>query len=397
MAGPDPASTLAASPFRTRVAHHLTGRAAEPRRHGRILCVARPGRQPDLASALSPWCANLVPSESARGALNHLRREQFPVALLDWHLPDMSAIDLCRTMRQVSGHERTFILIIGGPSTREVRRQALAAGADNYLSEPLDLDMLRVRVDVAMERAHRLAEAEKTATVARGLLEAVAENAPLVVFVLDRDGTITFAGGLGLRAMGLSAEGMVGRSAFDVAQHRPDIMALVRRTLAGEALTATVTLAGRVSQARQVPRQDEHGTLDGMISVAIDVTDHMRREAGLQTVAAHLCEALLGLSDAPMPPGSPTPISAPSPAASFRSVIPSPLLDPQSGISTNRWAGLTPRERQLLDLILQGRNTASIADELCLSPNTVRNYLATLYDKLGVHSRAEAISLILTA
>jgi DNA-binding NarL/FixJ family response regulator len=52
---------------------------------------------------------------------------------------------------------------------------------------------------------------------------------------------------------------------------------------------------------------------------------------------------------------------------------------------------LTNRERQLLGLLLSGKDARQIAATLCLSEQTIRNYLSRLYDKLDVNSRAEAI------
>lgn len=54
-------------------------------------------------------------------------------------------------------------------------------------------------------------------------------------------------------------------------------------------------------------------------------------------------------------------------------------------------AQLTPRERELLVLVAKGWDNARIAQELRLAEQTVRNYTSTLYEKLEVHSRAEAI------
>lgn len=52
---------------------------------------------------------------------------------------------------------------------------------------------------------------------------------------------------------------------------------------------------------------------------------------------------------------------------------------------------LTPREREVLALIAEGRSDAKIAEALSLSRNTVRNHVARLYAKIGAHNRAEAI------
>jgi DNA-binding NarL/FixJ family response regulator len=53
--------------------------------------------------------------------------------------------------------------------------------------------------------------------------------------------------------------------------------------------------------------------------------------------------------------------------------------------------GLTQREQQILDLMAQGKDNTYIAAILELSPQTVRNYSSSLYTKLGVSSRSEAI------
>lgn len=52
---------------------------------------------------------------------------------------------------------------------------------------------------------------------------------------------------------------------------------------------------------------------------------------------------------------------------------------------------VTVRERQILDLICQGQDDDVIAKRLGLSKNTVRNHAASLYRKLDVHKRSEAI------
>lgn len=52
---------------------------------------------------------------------------------------------------------------------------------------------------------------------------------------------------------------------------------------------------------------------------------------------------------------------------------------------------LTERERQVLDRIARGEGNAIIAARLGISLKTVRNYASTIFDKLMVVSRAEAI------
>jgi PAS domain S-box-containing protein len=54
-------------------------------------------------------------------------------------------------------------------------------------------------------------------------------------------------------------------------------------------------------------------------------------------------------------------------------------------------ADLTPREREVLTLVCQGKSDPEIATELKLARNTVRNHVASLYQKLGVNRRSALV------
>lgn len=54
---------------------------------------------------------------------------------------------------------------------------------------------------------------------------------------------------------------------------------------------------------------------------------------------------------------------------------------------------LTPREREVMNLIAQGRSNREIARALTLSDKTVKNHVTNVYTKLHVSSRSEAIAL----
>lgn len=54
-------------------------------------------------------------------------------------------------------------------------------------------------------------------------------------------------------------------------------------------------------------------------------------------------------------------------------------------------AGLSEREREVLELIATGATNGEIAGRLYLSPHTVKEHTSSLYRKLGVRNRAEAV------
>ena len=56
----------------------------------------------------------------------------------------------------------------------------------------------------------------------------------------------------------------------------------------------------------------------------------------------------------------------------------------------NHPAGLTPRERDVLELICDGRTNDEISDRLFISARTVDHHVSAVLGKLGVHSRKVA-------
>lgn len=63
----------------------------------------------------------------------------------------------------------------------------------------------------------------------------------------------------------------------------------------------------------------------------------------------------------------------------------------KSGTLVNDFFCLTPREGDVLDLIAQGKSNAQIAEQLFISPQTVRNHITNIFSKLQVQRRAEVI------
>lgn len=82
--------------------------------------------------------------------------------------------------------------------------------------------------------------------------------------------------------------------------------------------------------------------------------------------------------------------------AGIRSVVAGgTVIDPQLAADALRLGPnpLTAREQELLRLLAQGLSTDEVAEKLFLSRGTVRNYVSNVLEKLGTHSRGEAVTL----
>jgi len=83
------------------------------------------------------------------------------------------------------------------------------------------------------------------------------------------------------------------------------------------------------------------------------------------------------------------------PAAIRRVAAGELVLDPQlaksPALKGERNSGLTPRELEILQLIVRGKSNKEIADDLNLSANTVAVHRANIMETLGIHKTAELV------
>ncbi len=90
----------------------------------------------------------------------HLRHP-FHLMLVDWTLPGMSGLELCQAVRSRPGGEHVVILVITGRNRAEDLHAVLDAGATDYLSKPIDPEILGTRLLIAeraIEEGHRRTE-----------------------------------------------------------------------------------------------------------------------------------------------------------------------------------------------------------------------------------------------
>ena len=68
-----------------------------------------------------------------------------------------------------------------------------------------------------------------------------------------------------------------------------------------------------------------------------------------------------------------------------------PAVSRPAALKGERRAALTPRELEILQLIVEGKSNKEIADQLRLSANTVAVHRANIMDALGIHKTAELV------
>jgi len=70
-------------------------------------------------------------------------------AFIDWLLPELSGLELCRMLRKAEGTRTAHLTLVLESHDAEARRRALTAGADDYMVGPLTAEALIRRIDDA--------------------------------------------------------------------------------------------------------------------------------------------------------------------------------------------------------------------------------------------------------
>lgn len=102
-----------------------------------------------LESALVRWSHEVVVTGNGQEAWEALQAEDGPrLAILDWMMPGLDGVDLCRRARENEATRSTYLILLTARDSATDLIQGLDAGADDYLTKPFNRDELRARVQV---------------------------------------------------------------------------------------------------------------------------------------------------------------------------------------------------------------------------------------------------------
>lgn len=130
-----------------------------------------------LALRLNQWGYQVVVTRDGEDALAELRKPEAPqLAILDWMMPGVTGVDICRRVRE--GEKSVYVILLTARSRKEDIVEALEAGADDYLVKPFEKDELHARIQVGLRIIGlQTALAEKVAQLEAALAK-TAEGMP---------------------------------------------------------------------------------------------------------------------------------------------------------------------------------------------------------------------------
>ncbi len=157
----------------------------------------------------------VVACATAEEAELELGRETFQFLILDWMLPGKSGIELCRNLRTRPQGDEMYILLVTARADAEDLEQALEAGANDYLTKPLDARRLNVRLSVAenhlkerQERNQARAALQESARRMTDILEKTSDG----FFAVDTDWQFTYLNAEAEIMLGAKREALLGEN-----------------------------------------------------------------------------------------------------------------------------------------------------------------------------------------
>ncbi len=128
-----------------------------------------------------------------------------------------------------------------------------------------------------------LQKTQATLKQSETLFRGVIENAPLVIFSLDKQGTFMLSEGQGLKDLGLKSGQVVGMNAFDLYKDSPGVVADLEAVLNGGIPVESISQTnGEYFENRFTPLKDQFGNVTGMVGISANVTDRQKFQEQLQ-------------------------------------------------------------------------------------------------------------------
>lgn len=96
------------------------------------------------------WGHEPVLAEDGLQAWEILQRDDSPrLVILDWQMPGLDGIDVCRRVKRNPEHPFTYVVMLTSRDAQEDMVAGLDAGADDYLTKPIEPNVLRSRITAA--------------------------------------------------------------------------------------------------------------------------------------------------------------------------------------------------------------------------------------------------------
>jgi DNA-binding response OmpR family regulator/DNA-binding CsgD family transcriptional regulator len=332
-----------------------------------ILCVEdEDDLRADIVEELVAAGYTVDEAGNGQEALEQLRAKRYDLVLCDITMPRMSGLDLLREVRREARlAELPFVFLTALAGRRDIIA-GKEAGVDDYLTKPIDFDLMLITIAARLDQVARIKGA-----------------------AAQSDG-----GGPGVRAALMHADEALNRIAVGVFLLDSERKVIFRNRRAEELLDEADGLSlSREGLLRGEKPQQTQALRDAVDSAATRAAGGDRQASDAVALSRPSGRRALFAVACPLGKG---------PAQSGEPVVGLFVTDPEWRPSAAAEAvaqlyGLSPAETRLALALVRGLRLDEIADEFGLSRNTVSYTLKNLFRKTETDRQADLISLFISS
>lgn len=134
-----------------------------------------------ISNILIHWGYEVEIASNGLEALQMIREQNIQLVISDWMMPEMDGIQLCKELRSTHFGHYVYLIVLTGKSKNNDLVTGLSAGADDFVSKPINKQILKARINSAI----RIIEMENKLAPMNTLLKAQNEDIKTAYAQLD--------------------------------------------------------------------------------------------------------------------------------------------------------------------------------------------------------------------
>ncbi|WP_440952969.1 response regulator [Methanococcoides sp. FTZ1] len=231
---------------------------------------------------------DVINAHNGKEAIETIEKEDIDLVLADVMMPDMGGYEVCNILKNDPSTRFIPVIIVSALSDRKNRIKGFEAGADDFLTKPVDQLELKTRIRSLL----KIKELNEKNELERNLAQKYLEVAGVMLTVFDTEGNIQLINKKGCEIIGCNDGTLIGENFVEKLvpeRHREEAIQKISRFILGdtdnlESYESPIkTMVGKEKEIlwHNSLLYDKDGNITGVLSSGEDITDRKRAEEAL--------------------------------------------------------------------------------------------------------------------
>ncbi len=228
-----------------------------------------------IGGCLQTWGYQFTALSNGSEAWTYLQERHPTIVLLDWNLPGLNGIDLCRQIRDHEGGEYVYIIMLTSMTDQHDVMAGFDAGVDDYITKPFERELLQARIKVGWrinELQRRLVDTARRAGMAEVATSVLHSVGNVLNSAVTASATIS-------ETIQRSRVQTLSKLVDVITEHRDDMAAFVSTDPRGRGMAELIVELGAA-----LSRENE--TVRKKLTTLVESHGHIRQIIALQQTYA---------------------------------------------------------------------------------------------------------------